>query len=565
MPLMSSQIERRLNGEGSAAPGDGQPWWRRLPWIDIAILVSSGALFFLFYRFCGTTPDEGLITSASERILRGQVPYRDFFSELGPGSLYLQAFIFRLGGEGLRSVFFSVWLLSTILTWLLYRLSRKLLPLPLSLLPPFVLISVTVPYRVLSHHWWGILFFLLMVLSVSPLCGVEATGQTRKVSLRLFVAGMLGVATLFCMQSLGAWAMVTTVIWFVMREKQGASASWRSSLKNSRSSALWFVCGAAVVVGVAAIYFGIKGALGEMVYDNFTFLFSRYVPYLRSNGAYSWDIFTSRLVLLLKHPSPHNLLSGAGFYFFSMLGPAVGLGGAIWQLARRSATEIHRSHLLLLYVLAGAGCFASQLHEPEILHFIWGSPLILVLFVDTWREAALRWAGGRRVLIGAAVLVLVLAVAGESLRAVQVVRANVPLRSRRGIAYVNPRNAATYQNWINTIERDVPPGGETFVFPYEAQLYYLTATRNPTRYDVLLSNFQSARQFSEAMEVLWQKRPEYIFNCSSGEQILYGSESGINEEDSQEPDALAEDLHSGRTPYRLVENAAGMEVWRLKK
>jgi hypothetical protein len=41
-------------------------------------------------------PDEGIILQGAERILRGQVPYRDFFSFFTPGSYYLLALLFKI-------------------------------------------------------------------------------------------------------------------------------------------------------------------------------------------------------------------------------------------------------------------------------------------------------------------------------------------------------------------------------------------------------------------------------------------------------------------------------------
>jgi hypothetical protein len=45
------------------------------------------------------TYDEGLVLVGADRVLRGDIPYRDFWTLYGPGSYYLLAGLFRLFGE----------------------------------------------------------------------------------------------------------------------------------------------------------------------------------------------------------------------------------------------------------------------------------------------------------------------------------------------------------------------------------------------------------------------------------------------------------------------------------
>ena len=43
--------------------------------------------------------DEGLVLFGADRVLRGDVPYRDFWTLYGPAGFYVEAALFRLFGE----------------------------------------------------------------------------------------------------------------------------------------------------------------------------------------------------------------------------------------------------------------------------------------------------------------------------------------------------------------------------------------------------------------------------------------------------------------------------------
>jgi hypothetical protein len=538
----------------------------RFSWMDPAVVLFSGAFFALLFHYPISCPDEGIIATAAERILRGQIPYRDFFSEIAPGSFYFQAFIFRFAGRDLICIRVTVLFLGVILTWLLYRLSRKLLHGPASVLPPLIMVGICYPYNyMLSHHWWGVLFLFLMLLCLPGCDGQEARKGTYGPSARLLGAGLCASAALLCMQSEGALAVLTVVIWLLLVEKLAVKANWRDSLRRGVGPASWFLLGVGTPMGIAISYFWAHGALGAWVFDNFTFLFTNYAPYESGPGIYSWVRFKSLFHWLVREPSVHNGFYFVGFYFFSVAGPAIGFAGAIWQLRRRRALEASRSRLLLLYLLVGFGSLISELHGPDMLHLIWASPIILILFVNSWNEASSAWGRWRRPLIALAGLSLILVVSGAYRRVAHREKWNSPVQTRRGTFYTDKESAGMYQQWINTIEQDVPPGSETFIYPREVQFYYLTATQNPTRHDVLYPDFHSPGQFAEAISALGRQKPKYIFNCMTVERYVIAKRLLDGPSGFYLRDPLEEILRSGRTPYELAATIAKMEVWTLKK
>src|ERR1700733_8328360 len=67
--------------------------------ITLLVFAFSVAYLWLFRRYTFMEPDEGIILQGAQRILRGQVLYRDFFSFFTPGSYYFLALLFRIFGN----------------------------------------------------------------------------------------------------------------------------------------------------------------------------------------------------------------------------------------------------------------------------------------------------------------------------------------------------------------------------------------------------------------------------------------------------------------------------------
>jgi 4-amino-4-deoxy-L-arabinose transferase-like glycosyltransferase len=151
-----------------------------------------------FFRLPLSDADEGIIVTGAERILRGQVPYRDFFSELGPASFYLQALIFKLSAVHVTAVRVPVWLLGGTISGLIYGTSRQIMRETGAAIATciFTLVCYPITYS-LSHHWWALLFLFLVVLCLKP-GGLQAARVLPRG--RLLVAGALASSTLLAMQ-----------------------------------------------------------------------------------------------------------------------------------------------------------------------------------------------------------------------------------------------------------------------------------------------------------------------------------------------------------------------------
>lgn len=246
------------------------------------------------------------------------------------------------------------------------------------------------------------------------------------------------------------------------------------------------------------------------------------------------------------------------------MGPSVAFGGAAWQLCRNRTLDPTKSRLLLLYLLAGIGSLFAELHASDVGHLAYASPLMLILLIHSFRYA---WGIAHRLrpplaaAIAVSTLLLTLTAYGRVSRATLF---NVPVSTRRGVLYMQEENAVKMRMWIKAVETAVPPNHETFLFPYSPEIYFLTMTRNPTRYDVLLRTFHSPGQIGEAIRTLTLRPPRYVFSIQTIRRgldpVLYYAFPDVIKVHPVEDTVL-----NAHGPYRLVGQVDGLKEWVLDR
>src|SRR5437763_6354744 len=87
--------------------------------------VVSVAYLCLFRRYTSIEPDEGIVLQGAQRILHGQVPYRDFFTFLTPGSFYLHALMFKVFGNSFLVARTTLACCGALISTLVYLLARR--------------------------------------------------------------------------------------------------------------------------------------------------------------------------------------------------------------------------------------------------------------------------------------------------------------------------------------------------------------------------------------------------------------------------------------------------------
>ncbi len=161
--------EIRAGGNGSRTDAEEKPSSRSLirPELDPTERAISAAIFavtlaylWLFRRYTFLEPDEGIILQGAQRILRGEVLYRDFFSYFTPGSYYFLALLFKGFGSSFLVGRTALVFFGGIYSVISYLLARRVCSRGTALWVAAVVALITTPYRFeVLHNWDSTLWF----------------------------------------------------------------------------------------------------------------------------------------------------------------------------------------------------------------------------------------------------------------------------------------------------------------------------------------------------------------------------------------------------------------------
>src|SRR5258708_33667687 len=115
-------------GSGGPAPDSGiylPERSRSERYIAFVIFLLSFLYLCLLRRYTWIDPDEGIILQGAQRILEGQVLYRDFFSFFTPGSYYLFALLFRVFGDSYLVAHTALAFVGAAFSPITYLLARR--------------------------------------------------------------------------------------------------------------------------------------------------------------------------------------------------------------------------------------------------------------------------------------------------------------------------------------------------------------------------------------------------------------------------------------------------------
>ena len=131
--------------------------------------------------------DEGIYLDGAVRVLRGEVPYRDFFAICGPGTFWMLAGIFRVAGISLSSarilLALDLTLLSGLTFWLTSQLASRTTAVCAALL--FGALSLSGPNNIVVNHRWD-----SSALALAAICAaLSAIRRPRRWSARSSTSG----------------------------------------------------------------------------------------------------------------------------------------------------------------------------------------------------------------------------------------------------------------------------------------------------------------------------------------------------------------------------------------
>jgi hypothetical protein len=188
------------------------------------------AFAFLLVRV-GRPPlvyDEGLILAGADRILLGEVPFRDFWNTHPPGQIWLVAGLFRLFGESMLVLRVYDAAVKAVLALVLFDWAARLAPRNLAV-AAFVVAAIWLEYC--GAFGFGYTAFPALLLGLGSINWLVTAGEATTPSrTRRLIAGAglcTGIAALFRLDfgAYTALAAVATIVAAQARERRRAAPS----------------------------------------------------------------------------------------------------------------------------------------------------------------------------------------------------------------------------------------------------------------------------------------------------------------------------------------------------
>ncbi len=468
----------------------------------IALLVFALSVLYLWpYR--GVTDlfqDEGIVLQGAQRILEGQVLYRDFFSFYTPGSFYAMALVFKIFGSSYLAARTLLPFFGGIFSLLTYLLARRATSRWIALLAAYLFLVIGLPYRFLHLHNWDSMVLAYLALY----CAVrfwEAPGNRWG-----FAVGTLVSLTTLFEHSKGAGLFVGLALGFTVLARWGRLEAifTHERLAGMAAGFAW------PFVPVFA-YFASQGALGAMIADWAWPLFH----YSESNKLpYGWINIS---------PSGWEALFGSGTWTHRLLSVLFMSPTFIWPVVPFVALAIFVRHALRVrsgiaelkaagyFILVSAGCLGLTLSaivtgRPDIQHLLFaGAPFAVVLaWVFGGAAAKSALLEQLRPLIAVYCLIFFSAF-GMFFVVTGPLGSPHRLQTRRGeIRIPRPDEVVPY------LTRYVAPGERIFVYPQQPLYYFLSGASNPTSYDFFQLGMNSPEQFAQALRELEKNPPRLV-------------------------------------------------------
>lgn len=454
--------------------------------IALAIFLLSLLYLCIFRRYSWVDPDEGIILQGAERILNGQVLYRDFFSFFTPGSYYFIAFVLRTFGDSYLVSHTALALVGAAFSPITYLLARRVCSRQTSLLITSLMTATTVPSRfVIIHNWdstfWACLALYTAVRFLESGSSVWALASSTFASL-----------TALSEQSKGAGLLLGIGIGFLIiacRDKQ------RKLFGRNQTIAI--LAGLCAPFLLTIIYFASHHALTSMLGSWFWPLHH----YSAANRVpYAWDNLTGQARDRLFADA------GPGMRLFAMLIfssrtwipylPLFALPLLIrllFQRRRAITTEPEWAYYVLITATMLGLLLSIVIARSDYLHFIFLQPIffLLLAWLLDGRHFLRPWIKRSAPLLGLCLSMSLLARAAQSLITS---RGAYTVSTRRGVITKDKPDDV-----IAFVQAHVEAGEQIFIYPYQPTYYYLTQTSNPTRLDFYQPGMHTQQQLQEML------------------------------------------------------------------
>jgi 4-amino-4-deoxy-L-arabinose transferase-like glycosyltransferase len=463
---------------------------RRERYITLILFLLSFLYLCIFRRYTWIDPDEGIVLQGAQRILDGQVLYRDFFAFFTPGSYYFNALLFRVFGDSFLVARTTLAFMGAAFCVITYLLARRVCSRETALLVTGLMTITALPFRFMALHNWDSTLLTCLALY----CAVRWLESPH--AKWTFATGSLVSLTGLFEQSKGAGLFLGLSLGFLI-----IAFGNRQRKLFARAQMVALAIGLTWPVVVTVVYFASQHALAPMLADWLWplqhYSVANRLPYGYQNlsddatltifFSGSWGIRVAKILAI----SPSLWIPVLPLFGVALLPRLVLVG-----IRRSRSVGPEWSHYVLVSSAVSGLLLSIVLVRSDIVHFVFLQPVFFLLLAWLLDGRNIRGPMVRRLgpVVGFYAALSLLAMA-----MVLLLRAAGPhhtLVTRRGVV-----NTPVKDMVIERVQSHVAPGERILVYPYGALLYYLTGTYSPTSFEYYQPGMHTREQ---AMDMLSQ-------------------------------------------------------------
>jgi hypothetical protein len=428
--------------------------------------------------------DESYILYEAKRLWNGDVPYRDFFDFIMPGTFYFYALAYAVAGPTIVTARVATALLNAASCGLTFALARHVASPVLAALAAGAFIAGMVPaWNYAGHHW------IATFLSLATAAVVLAQRWRDSSRARPGVAGGLAAALVCSHQGRGTWV----VLWLAIVVPLLAWARSGCNRRVLRES--WWALLGALVVAVPMLGWAVwRASLHEVIKATYTFVVRNYgrvnVGMVRWAGSFD---------LLGIKPDPVTWP-----WLLKAIPALLGIEGL--ALAGTILSEGLRPHVVRASLFLLAVCTAcSVFYFPDYIHVATIAPFSLIVVAGLAQR------------LGTAILALRRPALAATWRLGQVlVAAAVVMKGAANLTGAWERNPVLVPSAFGTLAlseggasmlrdlqsefaagRDAPP--DILAYPGDTWVYLALPADNPTPFCLLMPGYNTPQQFDTAI------------------------------------------------------------------
>lgn len=449
--------------------------------------------------------DEGMIAQLAYRINSGEVPFRDFFFTITPGTGYWTALFFKVFGSTFLALRLStittasIILISTI--WALYRFGIKSLPTYLIVIAYLSFFGG--PYWfIASHHW------LSLALCLISFCLLIQKETDRIHNRSIIVAGIFAALAAFTLQHKGVlWILAATIgLLFYPKKvrKRILFSFWLGVLSIAIPLAMTFIytCGLDVLIEQlitfpATRYNLIEGHHGTIIKD-FIGSFKNISPL--------WRLQTSPEGWLRAITFSLGLLGKLTFIIL----PWIGLVSLLFLWWHKSLRKDHFGIIAAFF----CAIYLSALHRPSETTLAFSATAAIIILAISIERLSKKHVGKikaffQNTFVYGWICCFFLAAIGFS--TIELLPGKVTSALPAGS--VNSQHfsqAQTLNGIASFLAQHKAPDESLFCYSYLPMFYFLMQETNPTPYDVLLYPINTQEQYSTVKILFEEKNTRWI-------------------------------------------------------